>query len=134
LQTLGDISDALIVGNEINRAPVRGVAIGIPDPRYTTSDVSVRNNRIVDAGSNFSADAWNYSAAIGLQGNLSSIEVLRNRVDFLSSPCTAHYSSWSFESGYAFRRVVVADNYTTAVDGVPANGLTDSVIRTMPLR
>jgi Pectate lyase superfamily protein len=133
LQTLGDISDALIVGNEITRAPVRGIAIGILDARYTTSGVSVRDNRIVDAGSNFSRDIWNYSAAIGLQGNLSSIDVLRNRLDFLSSPYTAHYSYWSFESGYAFRGVVVADNYTTAVDGSPENGLTDSVIRTMPL-
>jgi hypothetical protein len=134
LQTQGDISDAAIVGNEIKGAPVRGIAVGTLDARYTTSDVAVRNNRIVDAGSNFSADAWNYSAAIGLQGNLSSIEVLRNRIDFRSSPCTAHYSYWSFESGYAFRSVVVADNYTTAADGGPANGLTGSVVGTMPLR
>src|SRR5204863_1049465 len=80
LQTLGNISDAVIVGNEITRAPVRGIAVGILDARYTTSGVSVRDNRIVDAGSNFSRDIWNYSAAIGLQGNLSSIDVLRNLV------------------------------------------------------
>jgi Pectate lyase superfamily protein len=131
LQTLGNISDTVIDGNEIMRAPVRGIAVGNLDARYTTSGVSVRLNRIVDAGSNFSANTWNYSAAIALQGNLSSTDVVRNRVDFLSSPCTAHYSYWSFESGYAFRGVVVADNYTTAADGSPENGLTDSVIRTM---
>jgi hypothetical protein len=134
LQTKGNISDAQIVGNEIDRAPVRGIAVGILDARYTTTDVSIRNNRIVDAGSNFSAESWNYSAAIGLQGNLSSIEVLRNRLDFVSTPYTAHYSYWSFESGYAFRQVIVADNYTTAAEGSPENGLTNSVIRTTPLR
>jgi Pectate lyase superfamily protein len=132
LQTLGNISDAIIVGNEITRAPVRGIAVGILDARYTTSGVSIRDNHIVDAGSNFSRDIWNYSAAIGLQGNLSSIDVLGNRVDFFSSPYTGHYSYWSFENGYAFRGVVVTGNHTTAVDGSPENGLTDSVIRTMP--
>jgi hypothetical protein len=132
LQCLGNISGALIVGNEIVQAPVRGIAVGILDARYSASRVSMRDNRIVDAGSNLSTDALNYSAAISLQGNLSSIDVLRNRVEFLSQPYVGHYSYWSFESGYAFSRVVVVDNYTTAANGSPSNGLTNSVIQTMP--
>ena len=58
--------------------------------------------------------------------------VLRNRVDFLSDPFSGRYSYWSFETGHAFTDVVVADNYTTAVDGSPINGLTSSVIQTYP--
>ena len=54
LQAPGNISNALILGNEITRAPVRGIAVGVLDGRYTTSRVSVVHNRIVDAGSNVS--------------------------------------------------------------------------------
>jgi hypothetical protein len=132
LQMLGNISDAAIQGNEIVRAPVRGIAIGILDGKYTTSRVSVVQNRIVDAGSKLSSAAVPYSAAISVQGNLSSIDVLRNRLDFVSRPFSGRYSYWSFETGYTFTNVVVADNYATAIDGSPVNGLTSSVIQTYP--
>jgi hypothetical protein len=132
LQTLGNIANALILGNEVLQAPVRGIAVGVLDAKYTTSRVSVRNNRIIDAGSNFSPGAAPYSAAISLQGNLSSVDVLLNRLDFLSDPFIGRFSYWSFETGYSFRDVVVADNYATAVAGSPANGLTPSVVQTYP--
>lgn len=132
LQALGNITNALILGNEILQAPVRGIAVGVLNRTYTTSRVSVRNNRIIDAGSNYSAGASPYSAAISLQGNLSSVDVLQNRLDFLSSPFIGRYSYWSFETGYTFTNVVVAENYATAVAGSPANGLTPSVIQTNP--
>ncbi len=132
LQSLGNISNAAIVGNEIVRAPVRGIAIGILDGKYSTSRVSVVQNRIVDAGSRQSSGAVHYSAAISMQGNLSSIDVLRNRLDFLSNPFSGRYSYWSFETGYAFTNVVVADNYATTLDGSPINGLTSSVVQTYP--
>ena len=132
LQALGNIANTVVVGNEIVRAPVRGIAVGILDGRFGTSRVSVAHNRIVDAGSNFSTGASWYSAAISLQGNLSSIDVTGNRLDFLSSPFIGRYSYWSYDNGYTFTNVVVAGNYTTAVDGAPTNGLTESVIQTYP--
>jgi hypothetical protein len=132
LQALGNISNAFILGNEIARAPVRGIAVGVLDGRYTTSRVSVAQNRIVDAGSNVSPGALHYSAAISVQGNLSSIDVLRNRLDFLSNPFIGRYSYWSFETGYTFTNVVVAENYATAIHGSPTNGLTASVVQTYP--
>jgi hypothetical protein len=132
LQALGNISNVLVVGNQIVRAPVRGIAVGVLDAKYTTARVSVRDNRVVDAGSNRSSEAAAYSAAISLQGNLTSIDVLRNRLDFLSKPFSGHFSSWSFETGYTFRNVVVAENDSTAVDGLPVNGLTPSVIQAYP--
>jgi hypothetical protein len=132
LQALGNITNALIHGNEVLQAPVRGIAVGVLNAKYTTSRVSVRNNRIIDAGSNFSPGASPYSAAISLQGNLSSIDVLLNRLDFLSDPFIGRFSYWSYETGYNFRNVVVADNYATAVTGAPANGLTSSVIQAYP--
>lgn len=132
LQALGNISDALILGNQIVRAPVRGITVGVANAKYTTARVSVRDNQIVDAGSNFSQSAANYSAAIAVQGNLSSIEVARNRLDFPTSPFIGHYSYWSSETGFTFQDVVVADNYSTAASGSPANGLTPSVKQTSP--
>jgi hypothetical protein len=132
LQTLGNISNALVTGNQVIRAPVRGITVGIADSRYVTSRVSVRDNQIVDAGSNFSRGTSDYSAAIALQGNLTSIDVLHNRLDFLSSPMTGHYSYWSAESGFTFRDVIVAENYVTAAGAAPANGLTDSIIQAYP--
>jgi hypothetical protein len=111
---------------------VRGIAVGVLDERYTTSRVSVVDNRIVDAGSNVSPGALHYSAAISVQGNLSSIDVLRNRLDFLSNPFIGRFSYWSFETGYTFTNVVVAENYATTVHGSPTNGLTASVIQTYP--
>jgi hypothetical protein len=132
LQALGNISNAAIVGNEIVQAPVRGIALGILDPKYSTSRVSVVQNRIVDAGSKLSSGAPHYSAAIAVQGNLSSIDVLRNRLHFLSNPFSGRYSFWSFETGYTFTNVVVAGNDATAIDGSPINGLTSSVIQTYP--
>ena len=133
LQAPGNISNAFILGNEITRAPVRGIAVGVLDERYTTSRVSVVHNRIVDAGSNASPGALHYSyAAISVQGNLSSIDVLRNRLDFLSNPFIGRYSYWSFETGFTFANVVVAENYATAVNGSPTNGLTASVVQTYP--
>jgi hypothetical protein len=134
LQALGNISNASILGNQIVRAPVRGIAVGVLNGKYLTSRVSVMQNRIVDAGSNLSSGALYYSAALSVQGNLSSIDVLRNRLDFLSNPFIGRYSSWSFETGYTFTNVVVADNYATAIDGSPINGLTSSVIQTDPPR
>jgi len=134
LQTLGNISNVAIRDNEIVRAPVRGIALGVLDGKYATSRVSLAQNRIVDAGSKLSSGALHYSAAISLQGNLSSIDVVRNRLDFLSRPFSGRYSYWSFETGYTFTRVVVAGNYATAVDGSPINGLTSSVIQTDPLQ
>ncbi|MGE5243075.1 MAG: glycosyl hydrolase family 28-related protein [Betaproteobacteria bacterium] len=132
LQALGNVSNVLILGNEIIQPPVRGITVGVADARYTTSRVSVRDNRIVDAGSNASSGTSNYSAGIAVQGNLSSVDVLRNRLDFLSSPFVGHYSYWSLEAGFTFRNVVVAENYVTAVDGSPANGLTASVRQAVP--
>lgn len=132
LQTLGNIANAVLLGNEIVRAPVRGVVVGVVDAKYTTSRVSVRDNRIIDAGSNLSPGTAHYSAGIVVQGNLFSIDVLRNRLDFLSDPFRGRYSYWSHEDGYTFRDVVVADNYSTAVNGAPENGLTRSVIQSYP--
>jgi hypothetical protein len=132
LQALGNITNTMVFGNEIVRAPVRGIAIGILDGRFGTSRVSVAHNRIVDAGSTFSAGASWYSAAISMQGNLFSIDVVRNRLDFISSPFIGRYSYWSFENGYTFTNVVVAENNATAVEGAPTNGLTASVIQTYP--
>jgi hypothetical protein len=132
LQALGNISNVAVLGNEIIGAPVRGIAIGVLDRKYTASRVAVLQNRIVDAGSNRSPGALHYSAAISVQGNLSSIDVLRNRVDFLSNPFSGRYSYWSFETGYTFTDVVVADNYATAIDGSPINGLSPSVIQAYP--
>jgi len=132
LQALGNISNALVLGNQIVRAPVRGITVGVADAKYTTARVSVRDNQIVDAGSNFSHGASSYSAAIAVQGNLSSIEVARNRLDFLSIPFIGRYSYWSSETGFTFSDVVVADNYSTAATGSPANGLTPSVKQAYP--
>ena len=132
LQAFGNISNVAIRENEIVRAPVRGIAIGVLNGTYTTSRVAVVQNRIVDAGSQLSSGALHYSAAISVQGNLSSIEVLRNRLDFVSNPFSGRYSYWSFETGYGFTNVVVADNHATAIDGSPLNGLTTSVIQTYP--
>ena len=132
LQAFGNIANAVLLGNEIVRAPVRGIVVGVVDAKYTTSRVSVRDNRIIDAGSNLSPGTAGYSAAIVVQGNLSSIDVLRNRLDFLSDPFIGHFSYWSHEDGYTFRDVVVADNYSTAVNGSPENGLTRSVHRSYP--
>jgi hypothetical protein len=126
------VAVAAIVGNEIVRAPVRGIALGVLDRKYAAARVSVVQNRIVDAGSKLSSGALHYSAAISVQGNLSSIDVLRNRLDFLSNPFSGRFSYWSFETGYTFANVVVADNYATAIDGSPINGLTSSVIQTYP--
>jgi pectate lyase-like protein len=132
LQALGDIANVLVMGNQIVRAPVRGITVGVSDARYTTSRVLVRDNQIVDAGSNFSPGAFDYSAAIAVQGDLSSIEVTRNRLDFLSNPFIGHFSYWSSEAGFTFRNVLVADNFATAAQGSPANGLTASVIQVYP--
>jgi pectate lyase-like protein len=132
LQALGNIANALVVGNEIVHAPVRGIAVGTPNAQYTTSRVSVRDNRIIDAGTNLSSGTSNYSAGIVVEGNLSSIDVVRNRLDFLSEPFVGHYSFWSAETGYTFKDVVVAENYVTAVSGLPTNGLTPSVIQAYP--
>jgi hypothetical protein len=134
LQAFGSISNVSIVGNEIVRAPVRGIALGVLSGTSTVSRVSVVQNRIVDAGSDLSSGAVHYSAAISLQGNLSSVDVLRNRLDFLSEPFSGRYGYWSFETGYVFTNVVVADNYSTAAHGSPINGLTASVVQTYPPR
>ena len=132
LQTLGSISNALVIGNQIINAPVRGITVGVADSSFMTSRVSVRDNQIVDAGSNFSPGTSAYSAAIALQGNLTSIDVLRNRLDFLSNPMIGHYSYWSAEAGFTFRDVVVADNFVTAAGAAPVNGLTESIVQTYP--
>jgi hypothetical protein len=132
LQALGNISNVVILGNQVVGAPVRGITVGVSDAGYTTARVSVRDNQIIDAGSNFSPGTSDYSAGIAVQGNLSSIEVLRNRLDFLSDPFVGHYSYWSAEAGFTFRNVVVADNYSTAARGTPTNGLTPSVSQTPP--
>src|SRR5262245_15333981 len=132
LQTLGHVSDVLITGNQIVDAPVRGITVGVADARYVTSRISVRNNQIVDAGSKLSPVTSNYSAAIALQGNLTSIDVLYNRLDFLSNPMIGHFSFWSAESGFAFSDVVVAANRIAAADTPPTNGLTNSIIQTYP--
>jgi Pectate lyase superfamily protein len=132
LQALGDIGNVLVMGNQIIRAPVRGITVGVSDARYATARVLVRDNQIVDAGSNFSLSAFYYSAAIAVQGNLSSVEVTRNRVDFLSHPFIGHFSYWSSETGFTFQNVLVADNSVTAADGSPTNGLTSSVIQVYP--
>jgi hypothetical protein len=132
LQALGNISNVLVLGNEIVRPPVRGITVGVADGRYTTSRVSVRDNRIIDAGSNFSSGTSDYSAAIVVQGNLSAIDVVHNRLDFLSDPFIGHYSYWAREAGFTFRNVVVADNYTTAAHGTPLNALTPSVSLAIP--
>jgi hypothetical protein len=132
LQTLGNISNALVLGNQIINAPVRGITVGVADFRYVTSRVSVRENQIVDAGSNLSGGTPDYSAAIALQGNLASIDVLFNRLDFLSNPMIGHYSYWAAEYGFSFLDVIVAGNYVTAAGGAPVNGLTDSIIQTYP--
>jgi hypothetical protein len=131
-QALGNVSNTSILGNEIIQPPVRGITVGVLDRKYATSRVSVRDNRIVDAGSNFSSSASDYSAAIAVQGNLSSLDVVRNRLEFLSEPFIGHHSFWSFEGGYTFRNVVVAENYTTTASGSPADALTASVIRVHP--
>jgi hypothetical protein len=130
LQSPGNVSDVTIAGNQIVQPPIRGIAVGVLDARYTTSRLSVRDNRITDAGSNFTPTASDYSAAVAIQGNLSSVDVLRNRIDFSSRPFIGRFSIWSMEKGYAFRDVIVADNMTSAVDGVPATALTPSVVRT----
>jgi hypothetical protein len=132
LQALGNIANVLVFGNQIIRAPVRGIAIGVGDARYTTTRVSVRDNQITDAGSNYSPRASDYSAGIALQGNLSAIDVVRNRLDFFSEPFIGHYAYWSSEMGFAFKDVIVADNYSTAATGTPANGLTPSVRQARP--
>jgi len=132
LQAFGNIANAMLLGNEIVRAPVRGIVVGVCDAKYTTSRVSVRDNRIVDAGSNLSPGTVDYSAGIVVQGNLSSIDVFRNRLDFLSDPFAGRFSYWSHEDGYTFRDVVVAGNYSTAVSGSPENGLTPSVLQRYP--
>ena len=132
LQAFGNIANAVLLGNEIIRAPVRGVVVGVADAKYTTSGVSVRDNRIVDAGSRLSRVSADYSAGIALQGNLSSVDVVRNRLEFVADPFIGRYSYWSHEDGYVFRDVVVADNYTTAVNGSPENGLTASVLQSYP--
>jgi hypothetical protein len=132
LQALGNISNAMVLGNQIVRAPVRGIAVGVLNGKYTASRVSVVQNRIVDAGSNLSPGALYYSAAISVQGNLSSIDVLGNRLDFLSNPFAGRYSYWSFETGYTFTNVIVAENDATAIDGSPTNGLTPSVRQSHP--
>jgi hypothetical protein len=132
IQALGNVSNVLVLGNQIVRPPVRGITIGVSDAKYATSRVSVRDNQIIDAGSNFSSSASDYSAGIAVQGNLSSIEVLRNRLDFLSDPFTGHFSYWSSETGFTFRNVVVADNYSSALRGSPKNGLTTSVSQAYP--
>jgi hypothetical protein len=134
LQAFGNISSVSIVGNEIVRPPVRGIALGVLDDTSTMSRVSVVQNRIVDAGSNLSLGAVYYSAAISLQGNLSSVDVLRNRLDFVSDRFNGRYSAWSFETGYTFTNVVVAENDATAAHGSPINGLTASVVQTYPAR
>jgi len=132
LQTLGNISNAQVMGNQIINAPVRGITVGVADSRYLTSRVSVRDNQIVDAGSNFSGGTSDYSAGLALQGNLTSIDVLFNRLDFLSNPMIGQYSYWSAEYGFSFLDVIVAENYVTAVGRAPVNGLTDSIIQTYP--
>jgi hypothetical protein len=132
LQALGNISNVSILDNEIVRAPVRGIAVGVLNGGYAASRVSVLQNRIVDAGSNLSPGTVHYSAAISLQGNLSSVDVLRNRLDFLSDPFSGRHSYWSFETGYTFTDVVVADNYATSTNGSPVNGLTRSVVQAYP--
>ena len=132
LQTLGNISNAQVTGNQVINAPVRGIAVGVADSKYVMSRVSIRDNQIVDAGSSFSQGTSDYSAAIALQGNLASIDVLHNRLDFLSNPVIGHYSYWSAESGFTFRDVVVAENYVTAAGAAPVNGLTDSIVQTYP--
>ena len=132
LQALGHVSNVAIVGNEILRAPVRGIAVGVLNGTSTMSRVSIVQNRIVDAGSNLSSGAVHYSAAISLQGNLSSVDVLRNRLDFVSDPFSGRYSYWSFETGYTFANVVVADNFATAAHTSPINGLTPSVVQRFP--
>jgi hypothetical protein len=132
LQALGNVSNVMVTGNQIVNAPVRGITVGVPDASYSTSRVSIRDNQIIDAGSNLSRGTSDYSAAIALQGNLASVDVLHNRLDFLSSPMIGHYSYWSAESGFTFRDVVVADNRVTAADALPENGLTVSIIQTYP--
>ena len=132
LQALGHVSNVLITDNQIIDAPVRGITVGVADARYATSRISVRNNQIVDAGSNLSPGTSSYSAAIALQGNLTSIDVLYNRLDFLSNPMIGHFSYWSAESGFTFRDVVVAANRITAAGAPPTNGLTNSIIQTYP--
>jgi hypothetical protein len=132
LQALGNVSNVSIVGNEILRAPVRGIAVGVLNGRSTMSRLSIVQNRIVDAGSNLSSGAVHYAAAISLQGNLSSVDVIRNRLDFVSDPFSGRYSYWSFETGYTFTNVVVADNLATAAHASPINGLTPSVAQTYP--
>ena len=65
-----------------------------------------------------------------MQGNLSAVDVVRNRLDFSSRPFIGRYSFWSMENGYAFRDVLVAENITTSADTVPLSALSASVART----
>jgi hypothetical protein len=130
LQAPGNVSDVLIAGNQILQPPVRGIALGALDARYAVSRVTVRDNRITDAGSNFTQASSDYSAAIAMQGNLSAVDVVRNRLDFSSRPFIGRYSFWSMENGYAFRDVLVAENITTSADTVPLSALSASVART----
>jgi hypothetical protein len=130
LQSPGNVSDVTIAGNQILQAPVRGIVVGALDARYATSRVSVHDNRITDAGSNFTPAGSDYSAAVAIQGNLFSVDVLRNRIDFSSRPFIGRYSIWSLETGYTFRDVIVGDNITGAKDGSPVTVLTPSVART----
>jgi hypothetical protein len=132
LQAPGNVSDVTIAGNQVVDAPVRGITVGVLDARYATSRVSVRDNRITDAGSNFTPGSADYSAAVAIQGNLSAVDVVRNRVDFSSRPFSGRFSFWSMETGYTFRDVIAAENITTAADGSPASGLTPSVVRARP--
>lgn len=127
LQALGNITNATVDNNLIINAPVRGITVGVANATYTTSHVNVLNNRIVDAGSNFSTGTSAYAAAIAEQGNLTSVDILRNKFDFTSNPFIGNYSVWSVESGYTFSGVTTAENKLTAVNGSPANGLTASV-------
>ena len=126
LQALANISNAFILGNEIASAPVRGIAVGV-------STGGTRLTRVYSGQSDRGCgiECVTRRAALFRRHQRAGQPVPRSMsfgIAWISSPTRfiGRYSYWSFETGYTFTNVVVAENYATATHGSPTNGLTAS--------
>jgi hypothetical protein len=132
LQSVGNLTNAVVANNKVINAPVRGIKAGVVVPRLA-SNIQILNNTIVDPGTD--ADSVSlaiyYDAAIALDGNLTGVTVTGNSLQFTTNPihtAGGTYSIWASDQGATFTQVTVYNNTVIAFAGNPALYLAPSVM------
>jgi pectate lyase-like protein len=91
LSPAGNITNILVTGNIITRAPTRGIRLGNAAARNSSRNVQITNNMITDAGQN-SGVVKGYRAGISLEGALAAVAVTNNSITDTGDPLRGYQS------------------------------------------